>query len=195
MSQSAVLEKDLLYNSDCLLLFKSGQDQPSVHHTTRWYANLNNSFRKMALCGNTITQFLHEIQDGCRRAGFPYSLFVLGWGTLVQAVLDITHCTVVCLDSEAFALIQGCQRTTVILQPLVERPMWGLSWKISKVLLQLIFPSPLPLLYPPCSIALSQNYGAHLPVTTDCNWLTSSVSLHPSWGLGHDRVKTKSDKW
>ena len=35
MSQSGVLEKDLLYNSDCLLPFKSGQDQPSVRHTTR----------------------------------------------------------------------------------------------------------------------------------------------------------------
>ena len=35
MSQSGVLEKDLLYNSDCLLPFKSGQDQPSLRHTTR----------------------------------------------------------------------------------------------------------------------------------------------------------------
>ena len=146
----------------------------------------------IALYGNTITHFLHGVQDECKRAGFHNC-----WGfvAVVQAVLDATHCTVVCSDSEAFALIQGCQRPTVILQPLVERPTWGLSWKISKVLLQFIFPSHLPLLYPPCSIVLSQNYGAHLPVTTDCNWLTSSVSLHPSWGLGHDMVKTKSDKW
>ena len=76
----------------------------------------------MALCGNTITQFSHGIQDG-------EQAFHILWGFVagVQAVLDATHCTVVCLDSEAFALIQGCQRPTVILQPLVERPTWGLS--------------------------------------------------------------------
>ena len=54
---------------------------------------------------------------------------IWGFVAVVQAVLDATHCTVVCLDSEAFALIQGCQRLTVILQPLVERPMWGFKLK------------------------------------------------------------------